>query len=85
MRFRYIDERQLALDCAVEEATETAIIQGIKQGIRQGIKQGIKRGMKQGAKCSLLKTAKNMLAKGYSVADIIDITSLPHKQIKTLM
>jgi len=64
MRYN-IDERQLAIDCAVEEATEDAIAIGRKQGI--------------------LKTAKAMLAKGYSIAEIIGITNLSRKQIKTLM
>jgi predicted transposase/invertase (TIGR01784 family) len=72
MRFRYIDERQLAIDCAVEEATEAAIVQGIKQGV------------KRGAKLSLLKTAKNMLARGFSIADIIRATDLSREQIKAL-
>jgi predicted transposase/invertase (TIGR01784 family) len=72
MRFRYIDERQLAIDCAVEEATEAAIVQGIKQGV------------KRGAKLSLLKTAKNMLADGLEPARVARITKLPIKQIRAI-
>jgi hypothetical protein len=69
MRFKYIDERQLALDCAVEEAVEEATVVAHKQGLTKG----------------LLKTAKAMLARGYSTAEIIGITKLSSKQIKTLM
>jgi len=83
--FRYsmrlnIDERQLAIDCAVEEATEAAIVQGIKQGIKRGIKQGARRE----AKRSLVKTAKKMLARGFSIADVIRATDLPQAQIRAL-
>jgi hypothetical protein len=75
----HVDERQLAIDCAVEEATEVAIVQGIKQGIKLGVKKGERKGERR-----LLNAAKNMLAKGYSVADIRDITNLSQAQIRAL-
>jgi flagellar biosynthesis/type III secretory pathway protein FliH len=81
MRFRYIDERQLALDCAVEEAVEEATAEATVAALRIGRKQGHKQGMTKG----LLKTAKAMLTRGYSTAEIIGITNLSSKQIKTLM
>ncbi|GBU25388.1 hypothetical protein R83H12_02031 [Fibrobacteria bacterium R8-3-H12] len=87
--FRYsmrlnIDERQLAIDCAVEEATEAAIVQGIRQGRKLGMKRGRKQGIGVGMKRSVMQTAKRMLAKGYSVAEVIGITELPRKQIMAL-
>jgi hypothetical protein len=47
---------------------------------RRSLKQGISQGITQG----LTQTAKNMLARGYSIADIIGITNLSREQIKAL-
>ncbi len=79
--FRYsmklnIDERQLAIDCAVEEATEAAIVQGIKQGMKRGRKQGFGKGV--------LQTAKSMLLDGLAPARVARITKLPKEQIMAL-
>jgi predicted transposase/invertase (TIGR01784 family) len=74
---RYVDERQLAIDCAVEEATEEATAVALAIGREQGRKQ---EKMK-----SSIRTAKAMLARGYSIAEIIGITNLSRRQIKTLM
>jgi predicted transposase/invertase (TIGR01784 family) len=49
---------------------------GVKAGMRKGRKIGIEQGITQ--------TAKNMLAKGYSIADIVGITDLSREQIKAL-
>jgi len=57
---RYIDERQLAIDCAVEDTWDEAV------------------------KFGVAKTARNMLAKGYSIAEIIGITALSRRQINAL-
>jgi predicted transposase/invertase (TIGR01784 family) len=53
---------------------------GIKAGMRKGRKLGIEQGREEG----ITQTAKNMLAKGYSIADIIGITDLSREQIKAL-
>jgi flagellar biosynthesis/type III secretory pathway protein FliH len=75
--FKYIDERQLALDCAVEEAVEEATAEATATALAIGHKKGMTKG--------LLKTAKAMLTRGYSTAEIMGITKLSSKQIKTLM
>jgi predicted transposase/invertase (TIGR01784 family) len=41
MRFRYIDERQLALDCAVEEATVVAHKQGVAKVAKAMLVDGL--------------------------------------------
>jgi len=67
MRYN-IDERQLAIDCAVEEATEEATAVALAVGRKQGI----------------LKTAKAMLADGLEPRLVARYTKLPIKQIKAI-
>ncbi|MDR2555498.1 MAG: Rpn family recombination-promoting nuclease/putative transposase [Fibromonadaceae bacterium] len=43
-----------------------------EKGVTQGITQGV------------LQTAKNMLAKGFSVADVLKATNLPREQVRAL-
>ncbi|MDR2580213.1 MAG: Rpn family recombination-promoting nuclease/putative transposase [Fibromonadaceae bacterium] len=74
---RYIDERQLAIDCAVEEAVEEATETALVQGIRQGVKQGKIAG--------LVEAAKSMLKKGFEPALVANITKLPIRQIKAMV
>jgi hypothetical protein len=42
------------------------------------------RSMEEGVGIGVLRTAKNMLAKGYSVAEVIGITNLSRKQVSAL-
>ncbi|MDR2972541.1 MAG: Rpn family recombination-promoting nuclease/putative transposase [Bacteroidales bacterium] len=65
---RYIDERQLAIDCAVEEAVEEATEAALVQGIKQG----------------LLRSAKSMLKRGFEPTLVANITKLPKKQVMAL-
>jgi predicted transposase/invertase (TIGR01784 family) len=71
-----IDERQLAIDCAAEEAAEVADVQGFKRGKAEGMVKGIAKGV--------MNTAKKMLEKGLDPAFVADITGLPKKQIMAL-
>jgi hypothetical protein len=68
MRFRYIDERQLVLDCAVEEAVEVATADALVIGRKQG----------------KLDDAKIMLADGLEPRLIARYTKLPLKQIRAI-
>jgi flagellar biosynthesis/type III secretory pathway protein FliH len=66
---------KMATEIAAKEvAKETAKIE------RRSLKQGLTEGLTQG----LTQTAKNMLARGYSIADIVGITNLSRKQVKAL-
>jgi predicted transposase/invertase (TIGR01784 family) len=47
-------------------------------------KKGLEKGMEKGVKKGILQTAKKMLAKGFSIADIIRATELPREQVKAL-
>ena len=51
----------------------TALDNAKKQGLEQGLEQGLKEGKKE--------TAKNMLKKGFSINDIIEITGLTEEEI----
>jgi predicted transposase/invertase (TIGR01784 family) len=51
-----------------------------KKGIMEGQKEGVLQGLAQG----IMQTAKNMLAKGYSIADIVGVTNLSREQVKAL-
>jgi predicted transposase/invertase (TIGR01784 family) len=62
---RNIDERQLVIDCAVEEASA----------------QLLKRGRVEGRVEGMMKAAKSMLADGLAPARVARITKLPKEQI----
>jgi predicted transposase/invertase (TIGR01784 family) len=47
-------------------------------------KQGWRKGKKEGIKESIVATARNMLAKDFSIADIIRATDLSREQIRAL-
>ena len=68
------------------EGIETGIkkgrAEGIETGIKKGIETGIERGIKKGRAEGKIENARTMLRKGYSLADIIEITGLTAKQLK---
>ncbi len=71
-----------------QRGIEKGIQQGVKQGIEQGLKQGIKQGMKQGRQEGIeegkLDVVKRMLAKGYDVDTIHELTGLPMEKIERM-
>jgi predicted transposase/invertase (TIGR01784 family) len=66
--FEDIDEKQLAIDCAVEEASEVAFLQGEAKGVTEGMTQA----------------AKNMLEKGFDPVLVANITGFSIEQIMAL-
>ena len=66
--------------------TESPAYEWIKaEGIEKGIEKGKLEGREEGREEGKLEDAKKMLAKGYSIADISDITSLSTKELERLM
>ena len=57
---------------------------GEKVGREKGRKAGLTEGLEKGAQAKNLENARRMLAKGYSLEEISDITDLRLEQIKTL-
>ena len=60
----------------------TARIDGmLTRAENNGKKEGIKEGKEEGMRDGKLETAENMLKKGYTIADIIDVTGLSETDI----
>ncbi|WP_244956361.1 Rpn family recombination-promoting nuclease/putative transposase [Geobacillus subterraneus] len=55
---------------------------GMEKGIQQGIEQGMKQGRQQGIEEGKLDVVKRMLAKGYDVDTIHELTGLPVEMIE---
>ena len=55
------------------------------EGNEKGIKQGIKQGIEQGELAKSLDVAKNLLALGMSVSQIMQVTGLTKEQISSLL
>ena len=66
--FEDVDEVQLAIECAAEEASEVAFLQGEARGVTEGI----------------MRSAQRMLEKGFDPALVADITGFPIEQILAL-
>ena len=67
-----------------EMAIRSAEKKGEKRGERIGLERGEKMGIEKGERIAMEKTAKNMLAKGFPISDIIEITGLSETEIKSL-
>ena len=61
-----------------------AIHSGIEQGIEQGREQGIEQGREEGARQKSIQIAVKLLAKGFSIQDISEVTGLSQEDIAQL-
>ncbi|TVR63390.1 MAG: hypothetical protein EA426_00870, partial [Spirochaetaceae bacterium] len=66
------------------EVVEKIEKRGEDRGKQQGIQQGIQQGMQQGMQQARREDARKMLKRGFSVADIADITGLSEQEILSL-
>jgi predicted transposase/invertase (TIGR01784 family) len=55
-----------------------------KTSMRDIKERGMEEGEARGIGIGLKKAAKNMLAKGYSIAEVIGVTNLPREQVRAL-
>ena len=69
----------------LRDEREEGIKIGEKIGEERGEKRGEKKGEKRGEKKAKLKTAKNMLRKGFEINVIAEITGLKPKEIEKLI
>ena len=53
-------------------------------GKAEGFNDGFEKGVEQGREEALLQTAKNLLALGISLADVVKATGLSEEQIRQL-
>ncbi|EPR27713.1 hypothetical protein I656_02648 [Geobacillus sp. WSUCF1] len=67
-----------------QRGLEKGIQQGIEQGLKQGLKQGMKQGRQEGIEEGKLDVVKRMLAKGYDVDTIHELTGLPIEKIERM-
>jgi predicted transposase/invertase (TIGR01784 family) len=68
------------MDDAKRVWREEALEEGMEKGMKTGMEKGMKTGMEKGMK----KAAKAALAKGFSVADVADITGFDEETVKKL-
>lgn len=60
------------------------IISYEKKALEKGLKEGVERGLQQGLQQEKRQIAKKMLAKGYDVQTIQELTELPVEEIEKL-
>jgi predicted transposase/invertase (TIGR01784 family) len=75
---------EVALEEAREEGLELGIKEGIEKGIEKGIKEGIEKGIEKGIKEGIEQTARNLLAIGITIDDIVRATGLPLEKVRVL-
>ena len=67
-----------------EEAEKEGREKGIKEGIKEGREEGLKEGREEGREEGIKETAKKMKDKGYSIDEIIELTSLSKETIEKI-
>ena len=76
------EDVQEAIAYAKELAAEEAYGLGREEGIEEGIEKGIEKGREEGRQ-SLLLTAKNFLAMGIPLQDVLKATGLSEAEVKS--
>ena len=74
----------MTFEMLMEEKFEAGMEKGRVEGIAQGIEKGREEGIEQGAYNKSLETAKKLLLKGMSPAEISEITGLQIEKIMEL-
>jgi predicted transposase YdaD len=77
---RQIHSHQAMLDCAEMKGMEKGVLEGEARGEARGMAQGLAKGALNRA----LDIAKAMLAKGYSLKEVLDLTHLTRRQLASL-
>ena len=73
----HVDVQEL-VECEREFAEQV----GYERGMQDGMLQGMEKGREEGREEALLQTAKKLLTKGMSVADVSEATGLSEDQIR---
>ena len=68
-----------------EEAYAIGLERGIERGIERGLEQGRLEGLERGAYQKALETAKKLLARGYELEDIADLSGLTLSQVQEIL
>lgn len=57
---------------------------GLEQGMRKGLEQGLEQGHQKGERDASLKIARNMLARGFESAAILEVTGLSQEDLQQI-
>ena len=68
-----------------DKGREDGLQAGLLAGLQQGIEQGIERGIEQGAYQNKLEIAQKLIARGYSLEEIADVSGLTIYQVQSLL
>jgi hypothetical protein len=74
----------LMTEWKLEEALAVEWEEGREKGLEEGLEKGLEKGLEEGLEKGLEKTARNALAKGFSVDIIREITGLDEETIARL-
>ena len=68
-----------------EEGFDKGREDGLQAGLLAGLQQGIERGIEQGAYQNKLEIAQKLIARGYSLEEIADVSGLTIYQVQSLL
>ena len=68
-----------------EEGFDKGREDGLQAGLLAGLQQGIEQGIEQGAYQTKLETARKLIARGYSLEEIADVSGLTIYQVQSLL
>ncbi|MDR1423765.1 MAG: Rpn family recombination-promoting nuclease/putative transposase [Azoarcus sp.] len=68
-----------------DDALEKGILQGQEKGFLQGQEKGREKGREEGREAALIAVARNMLKRGVSVEEIVQVTGLQAKAVQSLL
>ena len=82
-RNMYLTYTSRMMECH-RDGYEEGLFTGREEGISIGLEQGLEQGLERGAYQKALETAKKLLARGDSPAEIADLLSLSVSQVQEL-
>ena len=68
----------------IAEGHASGFAEGIAEGEARGLAVGEAKGRAEGKSETLVAVAKSMKAKGYAIADIMDVSGLSQKEVEEL-
>ncbi|MBN2723331.1 MAG: Rpn family recombination-promoting nuclease/putative transposase [Deltaproteobacteria bacterium] len=72
------------MEKGMEKGRNEGMRAGMERGMEKGRNEGMRAGMERGMEKGAVNIAKNLLGKGFSIEDIIELTGLSEEIIKTL-
>lgn len=78
------EDRAASLYNAEKRGLERGMQKGLEQGMQKGIQQGIQQGQQQGERTAKIETARNALAMGLTIDQIVQITGLNKEELESM-